>query len=186
MGEIRITSGRFRGRKIATPEGDATRPLLTRLRKSLADILRPRLPGARLLDLFGGSGAIALELLSNGAKSAVIVELSPSAAKRVGENVQHLGAQAEVLVGDAIAAIERLAARGERFGLILVAPPYGQGLQARAMDALCVHPLHEPGGVAVVQREVSEPYWAPAGPFEAAGTRAYGRTVFDFYEARLP
>ena len=67
MGSIQIVSGTLRGRTILTPAEDTTRPLLSRLRKTLADILRPSLQGTAVLDLFGGSGAIAFELLSNGA-----------------------------------------------------------------------------------------------------------------------
>ncbi len=145
MGSITITSGTLRGRRIQTPEGSQTRPLLTRLRKSLADILRPRLAQARLLDLFGGSGAIAFELLSNGAAAAVVVELTPKTAELIRLNARSLGvAQAvEVVQGDGIAAIEGLSRKKEAFDIVIVAPPYGLGLQQKAVAALARHPLIE-------------------------------------------
>lgn len=185
MGCIGITSGALRGRRIQTPAGSRTRPLLTRLRKSLADILRPRLPGARVLDLFGGSGAIAFELLSNGAADAVIVELSPKAAGLISENARTLGIQAavEVITGDGVAAVASLARKKDGFDFIVAAPPYGLGLQARALAALARHPVLKPGGVIIVQREDREDQVFPPAGLALTGSRSYGRTRFDFYEA---
>jgi len=183
MGSITITSGTLRGRRIQTPEGSQTRPLLTRLRKSLADILRPRLAQARLLDLFGGSGAIAFELLSNGAAAAVVVELAPKTAELISLNARSLGVaqSVEVVQGDGIAAIEGLSRKKEAFDIVIVAPPYGLGLQQKAVAALARHPLLKPGGVIIVQREEREPQVAPPDGLAFVRMREYGRTVFDFY-----
>jgi 16S rRNA (guanine(966)-N(2))-methyltransferase RsmD len=182
MGEIRIVSGKYRGRKILSPKGETTRPLLTRLRKSLADVLRPRLRGVRLLDLFGGTGAIAFELLSNGAESAVIVEYDGPTAAMIAANAKALAADAEIVHGEAIREIQRLHAQGKSFDLIMVAPPYGRDLQKQAMEAIVALPLLRTRGLVVVQRESTEPQWQPHGGFTLAQSRAYGRTVFDFYE----
>jgi 16S rRNA (cytosine967-C5)-methyltransferase len=189
MGIVRITSGILRGRSVQTPSGRGTRPLLTRLRKSLADVLRPRLPGAQVLDLFAGSGAIAFELISNGAAGAVAVERDPATAKLIRRNAQALGLAVEVMVGDALAAVPRLAAQTRTFDLILVAPPYGLDLQQRALHALEGHGVLAPGGLVVVQRETREPQPETGGQLRLVRQRTYGRTVFDFYEraeARAP
>jgi len=185
-GRVRITSGRLRGRTVNTPQGDATRPLLTRLRKSLADILRPRLAGSRILDLFGGSGAIAFELLSNGAEAAVVCELDGGTADRVAATAASLGLgeAVRVLHGDALEQIERLAGAGEAFDMVVVAPPYGKGLQGRALAALGAHPLLAPGGVVVVQRDAREPQGEAPPGLALVRSREYGRTVFDFYDRR--
>lgn len=181
---LRITSGRYRGRSLISPEGEGTRPLLTRLRKSLADILRPRLQGAKLLELFGGTGAISFELISNGADEAHIIELDPSAAAIISENAKKLGAKAAVTTGDAIKRIELLHRSGRSYDIVIVAPPYSKGLQAAAMEALAAHAVLKDGGLAVVQRENTEPFWEPKGGFFHERTREYGRTVFDFYGYR--
>lgn len=181
MGEITIVSGKWGGRSIMTPEGVATRPLLSRLRKSLADILRPRLHGASVMELFGGSGAIALELLSNGAESAVIVELDEAVCRLIGSNIKKLGANAKVEQGDCLQIIPKYAAAGAKFDVVIVAPPYGAGLQSKAMTALAYRPLVKNGGLAIVQRELNEPFWTPRDGFGQVETRRYGRTVFDFY-----
>ncbi len=117
MGEIRITSGSLRGRKIKTPSEETTRPLLTRLRKSLSDILRPELEGSRILDLFGGSGAIVFELISNGAESAAIVEIDKKAADLISQNIATLNLEKEVNVlnGDALGFVSSFASKNEFF-----------------------------------------------------------------------
>lgn len=180
-GGVRIVSGRFRGRLLETPPGNSTRPLLTRLRKSLADILRPILPGAGVLELFGGSGAISFELLSNGAAHALIVEQEKGAAAVIRANAKKLGAQAVVEEGDCVRLLPSLARRNRPFEIAIVAPPYGKGLQAAAMEALASARVLAPGATAVVQREDAEPLWEPSGGFSLERTREYGRTVFDFY-----
>jgi 16S rRNA (guanine966-N2)-methyltransferase len=186
MGCIRIVSGSLKGRKLQTPPGDATRPLLTRLRKSLIDILRPRLAGACVLDLFGGSGAIAFECLSNGASRAVVVELHSQTALLIRQNAHSLGIDAavEVRCGDGISAIAGFEDRDEKFDIIIVAPPYGHALQQKALLQLSGAPVLAGGGVVVVQRESHEPFIEPAGGLVHVSTRSYGRTVFDFYAGR--
>jgi len=168
---------------VETPPGDATRPLLTRLRKSLIDILRPRLEGARVLDLFGGSGAIAFECLSNGAAHAVIIELDPATAVLIRRNAQSLGVDGsvEVFTGDGIKAISRLEDREDRFDIIIIAPPYGHTLQQQALLRLSHAPVLARGGLIVVQRDTHEPCIEPAPGIVHGSTRSYGRTVFDFY-----
>ncbi|MBM4311792.1 MAG: 16S rRNA (guanine(966)-N(2))-methyltransferase RsmD [Deltaproteobacteria bacterium] len=185
MGTIQIVSGELRGRSVQTPGEETTRPLLSRLRKTLADILRPRLPGAAVLDLFGGSGAIAFELLSNGASSAEIIELHPLAAALVHSNAERLGLQARVHVhcGDALRMIARLAENGRRFDIIVVAPPYGQSLQQQALTALAPAGLLNANGIIIVQRDKREPPAEPAPPLQLVRTRRYGRTVFEFFSA---
>lgn len=183
-GFVRITSGELRGRRVHTPPGTGTRPLLTRVRKSLADVLRPRLTGARLLDLFAGSGAIAFELLSNGGESAVLCELDAGTATLVRNNAAELGLEARVrvLTGDARQLVPRLAEEGETFDAIVVAPPYGLGLQAKILAALETCPILAPRGVVVVQRDAREEGGGEVVGLERVSVRTYGRTVFEFYE----
>lgn len=182
MGEIRLVSGTLRGRKLLAPEGGNTRPLLTRLRKSLVDILRPRLRGAKVLDLFGGSGAITFELLSGGAKKAVVVELDRDAADLINKNADNLGVTIRVIPGDALKVAVRLDKASERFDIIIVAPPYNMDLQEAAMEVLSESELLADEGLIVVQRDKRERFWEPRAPFVHYETRSYGRTVFDFYE----
>lgn len=186
MGRITITSGSLRRRTIQTPPGQVTRPMLTRVRKSLADILRPRLNGARVLDVFGGSGAIAIELISNGAAGALCIERDATAVVRIRENARSLGITGALQCrqGDGVAALAACAREGMEFDVIVIAPPYGRGLQQRAVAALqgLPLPLLQPGGVVVVQREKREQQESGGDCLRLRETRTYGRTVLDFYE----
>lgn len=183
MGELRIASGRFRGRRIKTPSEETTRPLLTRLRKSLADIMRPQLAGSRILDLFGGSGAIVLELVSNGADSAVIVELDKNASEFISSNISDLNLEKDIKIVnmDAVDSIPLFSSKGENFDIIVVAPPYGLSLQQKAFDVLSRHNILSSQGVIIVQRDEKEPSCDVPECFVLFRTRDYGRTVFDFY-----
>ena len=183
---VRIVSGSLRGRAIRTPEGRGTRPLLTRLRKALADILRPRLGGVQVLDLFGGSGAIGFELLSNGASSVTFVELDEAAAQLIRANARELGVgqRVEVVAGDALRLLPDLASRREAFDVVVVAPPYGKGLQAAALEAVECSGVLNPTGVVVVQREEKEPPTPGTEGLPLTRVRRYGRTVFECFEPR--
>jgi len=184
MGKIQLVSGDLRGRSIQTPTEDTTRPLLSRLRKTLADILRPSLQGASVLDLFGGSGAIAFELLSNGAEMADIVELHPPAAELIRRNAETLGLQDNVTVhpGNALQMIEALDKSGCCFDIILVAPPYGHDLQQQVIQALASANLLCKSGIVIVQRDKHEPCTEPVAPLHHVRTRSYGRTIFEFFD----
>ena len=185
-GCLRITSGVLRGRLVAAPPGEGTRPLLTRVRKSLADLLRPRLPGARVLDLFAGSGAIGFELLSNGAEHCVFNELDGATSRLIRTTAAHLGVAVEVYNREALEFLHSTAGGVGPFDVVVVAPPYGLGLQQQVLERCNPPVLLTPAGVLVVQRDVAE----PPGRVEPArlvrvDSRTYGRTVFEFY-ARTP
>ncbi len=184
MGAIKIVSGRWRGRALETPAGRDTRPLLTRLRKSLTDILRPKLAGSAVLDLFGGSGAISFELLSNGAQSAVVIEADRIAASIISANARIFEAQAEAIHGDCFNVMIELERAGRTFDIIIVAPPYGNELHERALDLLATSSLAATGATVVAQRDKGEKLWEGDGRLGLVETRAYGRTVFDFYETK--
>jgi len=184
MGSLQIISGTLRSRTIQTPAEDKTRPLLSRLRKSLADILRPNLPGAAVLDLFGGSGAIAFELLSNGAASADIVELHPPAAALIRSNAETLGIQDRVHVqcGNALQMIDLFAQSARTFDLIIVAPPYDHSLQQQALNMLARANIISESGSIIVQRDKREPCTEAVAPLRHSRTRSYGRTIFEFFD----
>ena len=117
-GEVRITGGIFRGRKITTP-GGGTHPMGERERLALFNMISNVVPGAVVLDAYAGSGALGLEALSRGASRVVFVEKNRSAGEVITENLALLGADAEVLIDNAKTFVAN-----EKFDLILVDPPY--------------------------------------------------------------
>jgi 16S rRNA (guanine966-N2)-methyltransferase len=103
---MRVIGGTLRGRRLAAPDGSATRPMLDRVREALFSTLAPWLPEARVLDLFAGSGSLGIEALSRGAAHARFVERSPHAFEPLRKNLEalELAARSELVRGDALAA----------------------------------------------------------------------------------
>lgn len=124
---MRIVAGEWGGRRIGAPPGMATRPTTDRVREAWMSAVAGHLPGARVLDLFAGSGALGLEALSRGAESAVFVEQAPAALKVLRANAEALGAggRARIVRGDAVKFAKELEAGA--FDLAFADPPYGQG-----------------------------------------------------------
>lgn len=172
-GAVRISAGRWKGRALEVPA--AARPTSSRAREALFDILGPRLAGARVLDLHAGSGAIGLEALSRGARSALLVDVDAAAARR---NVRRIGADpgAEVLECDSREAMRILASRGAVFDLVFSDPPYVE--TSGALSDL--GRLLEPGGALVVQSDAGALVESPPGLVRTS-ERAYGRNVFHFF-----
>ncbi|KRA53284.1 16S rRNA (guanine(966)-N(2))-methyltransferase RsmD [Pseudoxanthomonas sp. Root65] len=133
IGQVRIIGGRWRGTKLAVPERPGLRPSSDRVRETLFNWLMPALPGARVLDLFAGTGVLGLEALSRGAARAVLVERDPGLATALREVVAKLSAPAEVHAADALAW---LGGRHEAFDLVFLDPPFADALWGRALEAL--------------------------------------------------
>lgn len=150
----RIIAGSDKGRRLKAPKGDATRPTGARVRQTLFDVLGTRLPGCRFLDAFAGSGAVGLEALSRGAARCVLVETSAAAVRAIRENAQALagsGGELRVFRQDARVALPALAARGERFDVIYLDPPYDAGLYEGVIAQADTAELLAEGGVLVAE-----------------------------------
>lgn len=157
---MRIIAGELRGRRLVAPEGRGTRPMLDRVREAVFGRLHARLPGARVLDLFAGSGSLGLEALSRGAASARLVERGPRALAALKRNVAELGLEerARVVRGDALAPRTwwdaDADAAAEPYDLVLLDPPYALLGEARprvleAARRLVAEAL-APGGLLVL------------------------------------
>jgi 16S rRNA (guanine966-N2)-methyltransferase len=127
--DMRVVSGDLGGRKLVTPAGSDTRPTSDRVREAMFNSLfsLDAIEGARVLDAFAGSGALGIEALSRGALHATFVESGRDALAALRENLEtlQLDAQGRVVPGDALAHLERAAAEGHHYDLVLLDPPYG-------------------------------------------------------------
>ncbi len=132
-GQVRIIGGRWRGTKLAVPDRPGLRPSSDRVRETVFNWLMPALPGARVLDLFAGTGALGLEALSRGAAHATLVERDPGLAAALRDVSGRLDAAATVIAQDALAW---LAGQDARFDLVFLDPPFADGLWERALAAL--------------------------------------------------
>jgi 16S rRNA (guanine966-N2)-methyltransferase len=158
---LRITGGEFRGRKLKTLPGLATRPTAGRVKEALFSILGGEVSGAEVLDLFAGSGALGLEALSRGAQHVVFVERDKKAAALIRANCETLGTKAvEVVCAD---VFSWLAHRRGAFDLIFLDPPYRQSLARRTLDLLNDNSLLKYKGVVVVETAADETLCDPTG-----------------------
>jgi 16S rRNA (guanine966-N2)-methyltransferase len=121
---VRIVAGRWGGRRLIAPRGDAVRPTADRVREALFSILGARVQGARVLDLFAGSGALGLEALSRGAAEATFVDSAAASVAAVRANLEALGGEAEVRRSDALRFVRAAAGEAQHYDLVLLDPPY--------------------------------------------------------------
>jgi 16S rRNA (guanine966-N2)-methyltransferase len=184
---MRIIAGAFKGRRLAPVKG-RTRPTAAKVREALFSILGPVVNGARVLDLFAGTGALGIEALSRGAAAAVFVEDHPDAVKGLRHNLVDLALQGQtkVLPLPVASALKKLAAQGERFGLVFLDPPYGGGAAAATLKALASLNLLEPGGRVVVESSRRETLPEESGPLKPLEGRRYGDTQVAIYLATEP
>jgi 16S rRNA (guanine966-N2)-methyltransferase len=169
---VRIIAGQYRGRRIGTPPGTDTRPTSDRVRESLFSILGP-LHGARVLDLFAGSGALGLESLSRGAAAATFVERAPAALKAIRANLTALQAEASVHDRDVLAFVRDASRAGGPYDLVFLDPPYRDA--AGLGPALDLVPLLADGGRAVTESDRRGPMTLPG--LEVTDERLYGDTL---------
>jgi 16S rRNA (guanine966-N2)-methyltransferase len=150
----RIIAGRAKGRRLVAPRGQATRPTASRVKQTLFDILAPRLPGSRFLDLCAGTGAVGLEALSRGAAEVVLVERDARVAALMRVNAVALSEGAgrvDVRRSDCLRALRDLAREGCRFDLVFLDPPYESELYEAALEALGSLDLLEASGQVVAE-----------------------------------
>lgn len=137
-GQVRIIGGQWRSRKLPIKDLEGLRPTTDRVRETLFNWIAPHLPHARVLDCFGGSGALALEALSRYASFAKVFELQREAANQLKTNLQTLKCDsAEVVNGDTLALLASGTAEG--FDIVFIDPPFRKGLAEATLDALKAH-----------------------------------------------
>lgn len=135
---MRVVAGTARSILLETPAGNGTRPTTDRIKETLFNMLQPYVCGASVLDLFAGSGALGIEALSRGAEHACFCDISREAVRCINANVKKAGLEgrSEVLMTDYRSALLRLKASGRSFNLIFLDPPYGKGLEFRALELI--------------------------------------------------
>jgi 16S rRNA (guanine966-N2)-methyltransferase len=180
---MRVVGGRLRSREIAAPKSSAIRPTADRLRESLFNILihgyGDPVSGARVLDLFAGTGALGIEALSRGADYVLFVDEGAEARALLRENTQTLG----------LAGVTRIFRRDatelgpcypvEPFTLAFLDPPYGKGLAEKSLAAARDGKWLVPGSIAVVEEAKDAGFKMPDG-YEELERRAYDDTAFVF------
>lgn len=177
---MRVITGKARGINLKTPEGLQTRPTADRVKEALFSIIQFDIPGARVLDLFGGTGQLGIEALSRGAKSATFVDASNTACNLIRENLKRTRLQEEsrVICSDYLAFLGRCS---EKYDIIFLDPPYAEVFLENALNRITEIDILQSGGIIVTERPFGKELpWEFPG-FSRSRDYKYGNTVITIY-----
>lgn len=184
---MRVVGGKFRGRALAAPQHEGLRPTSDRVRESVFNILAHGIPdfeleGARVIDLFAGTGALGIEALSRGAGYCLFVEEAPDARALIRTNVEAMGLTGVTRIFRRNATDIGPAGNMAPYGIAFLDPPYGKGLGEKALVALRDGGWLEPGAVVVFEERANAEAPLPAG-FTEIDRRKWGDTQVVFARA---
>ncbi|MFZ5868156.1 MAG: 16S rRNA (guanine(966)-N(2))-methyltransferase RsmD [Thermodesulfobacteriota bacterium] len=181
---MRIVAGRFKGARLPTSRDKGLRPTTERVREAVFSSLGARANRARVLELFAGTGAFGFEALSRGAESVVFVESEPERARSLVRAAESLGVERSVRVlhMDALGAVARLAAQGDRFDIVFLDPPYESAwiVEMCARDDFAG--LVQDEGIVVIESDARRPETFFVKSFRKTFSRRYGGTRVEMLE----
>ena len=174
---MRIIAGTARGRQLKAPPGLHTRPTTDRVKEAVFSIIQFQVPGARVLDLFAGSGQLGLECLSRGAESCLFCDNDRAALRAVGQNITACGVQdrCTVFAGDFRSAVAGHSPGS--FDIILLDPPYGGKILEDALRAIEQFDILAARGIIVCESACGDKVYIPAAPYEKLREYRYGSTA---------
>ena len=177
---MRVITGKARGVQLKTPVGLQTRPTTDRVKEALFSIIHFDIPGARVLDLFGGTGQLGIEALSRGAKSAVFVDAREESCRLIKENLKrtHLEQDAKVVRSDYLAYLSRAK---EQFDIILLDPPYAEVFLENALKRITEIDILHSGGIIVAERPLGKELPWEFDGFERSRDYKYGKILLTIY-----
>ena len=177
---MRVITGSARGITLKTPEGMTTRPTTDRVKEAMFSIIHFEIPGADVLDLFGGTGQLGIEALSRGAKSAVFVDAGEPACRLIRENLKRtkLEPQGRVIRSDYLAYLGRTK---EQFDIILLDPPYAEVFLESAIKKITEIDILRQGGIIVAERPLGKELpWDFEG-YTRSKDYKYGKVLLTLY-----
>ena len=177
---MRVVAGKNRGTQLKTPEGMQTRPTTDRVKEAMFSIIHFDVPGATVLDLFGGTGQLGIEALSRGADRTVFVDALPKACALIRENLRrcHLESQATVVQGDYLQYLRRCR---EQFDIILLDPPYAEVFLENALKCITEIDILKTNGIIVAERPVGKEIPGDLAGFSRSKDYKYGTVLITLY-----
>lgn len=178
---MRVITGTARGANLFTLEGEEVRPTAQRVKEAMFSVVQFYVAGARVLDLFAGSGQLGIEALSRGASSAVFVDANPDSLVIIRQNLEKTGFsdRAKVVRNDAFRYVSRMA--GE-FDILFIDPPYYKGLAKKAVRR--VADLVSDGGILLAETELNAGMPETAGDLQFIKNYRYGQTSISMYRRK--
>jgi len=179
---MQIIKGEFKHRKLKVPKG--IRPVSLRVKKSLFDVVKDSIPGAKVLDLFAGSGSLGIEALSLGADQAVFVENSRSCASVIRSNLKSLKTdrKTEVICKDVFSALKDFHCLRYSFDLIFLDPPYYRGLARKALQTIDGYDIVSKLGLIVESCFYKDETISDYSKFFRVYSKQYGQTQIAIYQ----
>ena len=177
---MRVITGKARGVQLKTPEGMTTRPTTDRVKEALFSIINFDIPGAMVLDLFGGTGQLGIEALRRGAVSAVFVDAGESACKLIRENLKRAKMESEgrVIRSDYLDYLKRCR---EKFDIIFLDPPYAEVFLENALKRITEIDILQTNGIIVTERPLGKEIpWEFEG-YSRSKDYKYGKTLITIY-----
>lgn len=173
---MRVVSGKCKGLGLKAVPGMSTRPTTDKVKEAMFNIIGPYFNGGTVLDLFGGSGGLAIEALSRGMDKAILVDREPKAIKTIKENLQtcNLLEQAEVYRNDAERAVKAIRKREIKFDLIILDPPYKQQQITSLISSFDEHNLLNDNGTILVEHATDVELPQEIGNYEKTKSEKYG------------
>lgn len=170
---MRVISGTAGGKRLIEPSGMDIRPTTDRVKEAIFDIIQFSVPGARVLDMFAGTGQLGIEALSRGASEAIFIDAAPASLKVIGENIRATGLsqRAKVVRGDSISAISGLG----RFDIIFIDPPYDSELAEKAISAILRFDILNDDGIIIVETRSDHPDPPVEYPYRILKEYRYGK-----------
>ena len=177
---MRVIAGKAKGIVLKTPEGMQTRPTADRVKEALFSILQFEIPGAKVLDLFGGTGQLGIEAISRGAKSAVFVDAADAPCRLIKENLRRAKMENE---GRVVRAdyLQFLSQCRETFDIIFLDPPYAEVFLENSIKKISEIDILQSGGIMVTERPVEKALNLEIDGFSRSKDYKYGRTLITLY-----
>ena len=177
---MRVITGKARGVQLKTPEGMQTRPTIDRVKEALFSIINFDIPGAAVLDLFGGTGQLGIEALSRGAKSAVFVDASDTACRLIRENLKRtkLEQDGKVVRCDYLEFLRRTK---EKFDIIFLDPPYAEVFLETALNRITEIDILQSGGIIIAERPLGKELPGNYPGYTRSRDYKYGKTLLTIF-----
>jgi 16S rRNA (guanine966-N2)-methyltransferase len=186
MGMLRVISGSCKGRKLKTVKGVTTRPTADRMREALFNIMASKIPGAVILDLFAGTGALGIEALSRGAKYSVFIEKDKNALSTINENILlcQMSDKAKTIQWDIVKNLACIESTTLLFDIVFMDPPYKKNVIKKTIDNLRKTNSLKKNTDIIVEHASEKELQCEASGYEIVDQRTYGRTAFSFLRVK--
>jgi len=181
----RVIAGKCGGIPLLAPKGEKTRPTTDKVKEALFSILQLRLPDARFLDLFAGSGQMGIEAVSRGAKRAVLIDENSASAAAISANLAKTKLSQSIFYSkrDVFRALQELGEQKETFDIIFMDPPYASAIAfcSKAAERICSYQLLKPDGLFIVEHAASDLPSENVMNLTLYRRCKYGSTMLTFY-----